>query len=101
MRDDRGADGNLQDVTVSVNIDHTFIRDLQVELVAPSGHAAMLHNRMGGSADDIHTTYAVADTTSLENLLGQSVRGDWHLRVKDLEGWDHGVLKSWEMRLVF
>lgn len=95
------ASGALADVAVNVDIEHSFIRDLQVELVAPSGHSAMLHNRTGGSSDDIHRAYSVDDTPNLENLLGQSVEGDWTLRIKDLERRDVGRLKHWSLRIVY
>ncbi|HZN19782.1 MAG TPA: S8 family serine peptidase, partial [Micromonosporaceae bacterium] len=45
--------------TVEVHIVHTYIGDLIVNLVAPDGSLYLLHNRSGGSADNIDTTYTV------------------------------------------
>ena len=38
---------------------HTYIGDLVVDLVAPDGSVYNLHNRAGGSADNINPTYTV------------------------------------------
>ncbi|MEH1014169.1 S8 family serine peptidase, partial [Micromonospora sp. CPCC 206060] len=45
--------------TVAVDIVHTYIGDLVVSLIAPDGTAYALHNRTGGSADNINQTYTV------------------------------------------
>src|SRR5262249_6415200 len=46
----------ITSVSVNVNITHTFIGDLEVSLIGPDGTTALLHNRSGGSADNIVTT---------------------------------------------
>ncbi|MCP4594665.1 MAG: M6 family metalloprotease domain-containing protein [bacterium] len=91
--------GSLKDIGVEVEITHTFIQDLVVELVAPSGHAAVLHNRTGGNADDIRKTYKHSNAPALAHLVGQEIGGAWQLRVKDLEAGDEGTLKHWALRL--
>ena len=93
--------GALKDVTVSVEIKHTFIRDLLVDIVAPSGQSATLHNRSGGSADDVIRTYNLSSTPALQSLVGQTIEGDWTLRVRDLEGQDLGSLEKWSLALVY
>ena len=55
-----GCPGNASaSSTVAVNIVHTYIGDLAVSLIAPDGSAYVLHNRTGGSADNINQTYTV------------------------------------------
>ena len=84
-----GRTGNGQASTpVAVNIVHTYIGDLVVSLVAPDGSAYVLHNRTGGSADNINTTYNV-------NLSGEALNGTWNLRVQDAAGGDVGYINSW------
>ncbi|HCT75010.1 MAG TPA: peptidase S8, partial [Micromonosporaceae bacterium] len=55
-----GCTGNASATSsVAVAIVHTYIGDLIVSLVAPDGSVYTLHNRTGGSADNINTTYTV------------------------------------------
>ncbi|HEX6682814.1 MAG TPA: trypsin-like serine protease, partial [Candidatus Limnocylindrales bacterium] len=50
-----GCTGNASaTATVAVGIVHTYIGDLIVSLLAPDGTAYTLHNRTGGSADNIN-----------------------------------------------
>ncbi|WP_245812199.1 S8 family peptidase [Actinophytocola xinjiangensis] len=80
------------EATVEVHIQHTWIGDLVVDLVAPDGTAYNLHNRTGGSADNIDQTYTV-------DLSGELVKGTWNLRVSDLATADTGQLTSWTLDL--
>ena len=82
--------GTATSVSVSVDITHTWIGDLLVELVAPDGTAITLHDRGGGSADDIVQTYE-------PDFGGVSITGNWTLRIDDNYGADPGVLNSWTL----
>lgn len=93
------ATGTLAAIEVRVNISHTYLRDLLVTLVAPSGAQVILHNRSGGSNDDIDTTYTTATTPDLESLIGQPVAGQWQLKVSDNEGLDVGKLNHWRLTM--
>jgi serine protease len=77
-------------VPVAVNIVHTYIGDLKVDLVAPDGSVYVLHNRTGGSADNIVTTYTV-------NLSSEPLNGTWNLRVNDNAAGDTGFINSWSI----
>ena len=86
-----GRSGNgLPATNVGVNITHTYIGDLKVELLAPSGRAYMLHNRSGGSADNIQKVYTV-------DLSSEPLNGNWKLRVTDAARGDNGVLNDWNI----
>ena len=91
--------GIARGIKVGVDITHTFIGDLRVELVAPSGQQTILHNRRGGSQDNLITTYDSASTPALATLVGQSIEGNWVLRVTDLAGRDVGKLNQWSLEL--
>ena len=67
---------------------HTYIGDLRVRLIAPDGSAYTLHNRTGGSADNIVTTYTV-------NLSSEVINGTWTLEVYDAASGDVGYINSW------
>jgi subtilisin-like proprotein convertase family protein len=91
--------GLAEEVSLSLDITHTYIGDLRVELIAPAGQQVMLHNRSGGSRDNLITTYDPASTPALAALKGQSIRGNWVLRVTDLAGRDVGKLNRWSLTL--
>jgi M6 family metalloprotease-like protein len=93
--------GTLNDITVAVAIPHTYIGDLLVEIVAPSGDSVTLHNMSGGSKDDLRMSYDLTSTPALGALLGQEIQGDWLLRVKDLQRIDTGKLEKWSLRLMY
>lgn len=93
------ASGNVGRIRVSVDIQHTYIGDLRVVLVAPSGRRAVLHAGLGGSSDDLNTTYDSASPGVLTNMIGQPMAGQWMLRVADRVAEDVGVLRNWGIEL--
>ena len=95
---DIDASGRLEDVNVTVDIDHTWRGDLRVELVAPDRSAIMLHNREGRSADDIKRTYTI-DDSGLRALEGKEVNGRWRLRIIDEARQDTGTLNEWSLEV--
>lgn len=91
--------GTAEDITVSVEIAHTFIGDLLVELEVPSGRSVVLHSRSGGTSNDLRTSYDRRSTPSIETLVDEDIHGDWVLVVKDLARLDVGALEKWSIRL--
>jgi serine protease AprX len=91
--------GVLRDIDVSLDITHTWIGDLRVTLVAPSGKSAVLHDRAGASADNIVKTFSVATSPALAALVGETTAGSWRLLVVDLAGRDVGKLNRWSLRI--
>ncbi len=86
-----GVAGNAPaTLRVEVNIAHTYIGDLVVTLVAPDGSLYVLHNRSGGSADNIDTIYSVDASSEVAN-------GTWKLRVTDHATGDFGTLNVWSL----
>ena len=86
-----GRTGSASSTTpVAVNIVHTYIGDLKVDLVAPDGSVYVLHNRTGGSADNINQTYTV-------NLSSEALNGTWNLRVNDNANADTGRIDTWSI----
>ncbi|MEU5811062.1 S8 family peptidase [Streptomyces sp. NPDC047718] len=87
-----GVPGNAPAaLAVSVDIKHTYIGDLKVDLVAPDGSVYTLHNRSGGSADNILQTYSV-------NASSEVANGVWKLRVNDNANVDTGKIDSWALQ---
>ncbi|RST06097.1 S8 family peptidase [Streptomyces sp. WAC07149] len=87
-----GISGNAPAaLNVSVDIKHTYIGDLKVDLVAPDGSVYNLHNRSGGSADNIIRSYTV-------NASSEVANGVWKLRVNDNANVDTGKIDSWALQ---
>ncbi|NHN38732.1 M6 family metalloprotease domain-containing protein [Pseudomaricurvus alcaniphilus] len=91
--------GIVRQIAVSVDISHSYVGDLRVELIAPSGQAVTLHNRAGGNSDDLRKTWSSAAVNALVDLLGSSAKGRWRLRVTDLANADTGTLNSWGLAI--
>jgi subtilisin-like proprotein convertase family protein/subtilisin family serine protease len=91
--------GTLKGIAVDVDISHSYIADLIIELVAPNGQRIILHNRAGGSSDNIQTTYNISSLSTLDQLVGIEGAGDWQLHVKDLASQDTGKLNKWAVRI--
>ena len=91
--------GSLASIKVSVDISHTFIGDLRLTLIAPSGRQVMLHDRNGGSAENIRRSYDAVSTPGLSALTGEPIQGDWVLWVQDLAPTDLGTLNRWELEI--
>jgi subtilisin-like proprotein convertase family protein len=73
-------------------IAHSYIGDLVIDLIAPSGHVFNLHNRAGGSADSLAKTYPL-------NLSGELKEGLWRVRIRDVAAADSGQLNELVIRL--
>lgn len=74
--------------SIAVNIVHTYKGDLKVDLVAPDGTLYNIHNRSGGSTDNIVGTFS-------KNLTSEALNGTWKLRVNDNAAGDTGYINSW------
>ncbi|MFH8702027.1 M4 family metallopeptidase [Streptomyces sp. KS_5] len=82
------APSNLQ---VAVDIVHTYIGDLKVDLLAPDGTVYTLKGYgTGGSSDNLNTTYTV-------NASSEVANGVWTLRVQDNAAIDTGYINSWKL----
>ena len=76
--------------SISVNIVHTYVGDLKLDLIAPDGTVYNLRTNTGGSADNIVETYT-------KNLSTELLNGTWKLRVIDSAGADTGYINSWSI----
>jgi subtilisin-like proprotein convertase family protein len=90
----------IAEVKVPVDISHTYIGDLLIELLSPSGTRVALHNRSGGSANDIVGTYGeeLTPAESLDAFIGEQANlGAWQMDIYDAAGGDTGMLNSWSL----
>lgn len=111
----------LQSVEVSVNISHTWISDLVIELESPDGTNLTLWDRNCSNEDDIDVTFSanavdlpndcsnpftgtfkIADENgSLTDLIDEGGTGDWKLKVTDFWDEDSGILNSWSLDICY
>jgi subtilisin-like proprotein convertase family protein len=91
--------GLVTDVAIEVDITHTYIGDLRVALVSPHGQRVVLHDRGGGTADNLIRAWRVSNTAALGVMLGQAAAGTWALEVADLAAADLGKLNRWKLGL--
>ncbi|MGW3391673.1 S8 family peptidase [Streptomyces cinereoruber] len=86
-----GVTGNAPaTLKVGVDVKHTYIGDLKVDLVAPDGSVYTLHNRTGSGTDNIVQTYTV-------NASSEVANGVWKLRVNDNASQDTGKIDAWNL----
>src|SRR5262249_24058024 len=90
-------DGQVARLSVSADIQHTYIGDLLVSLTAPAGSTATLHTVSDDSSANLTNTYTSDDTQALAALADQKIQGDWTLTVADRQAEDTGVLRRWSL----
>ncbi|MEM6364809.1 MAG: proprotein convertase P-domain-containing protein, partial [Planctomycetota bacterium] len=109
----------VADLQVEVNLEHTWISDVQVDLVAPDGTTRVqLFNRHGGNGDDlVGTRFDDAASVSIASgaapftgtfqpfepltaFDGLSTAGAWTLEITDNADGDTGTLFDWSMTVV-
>ena len=94
----------IREIQVYVNITHTYIGDLIVEVTSPGGTTVRLHNMSGDWNDNIIGTYGLDLTVdgpgSLDDFIGELSQGDWTLYVSDNWGADIGTLNEWCVRVL-
>jgi subtilisin-like proprotein convertase family protein len=111
-------DIQVSDVNVTVNIDHTWVGDLTIDLIHPDTSTVVnLFDQTGDGDDDfVNTTFDDQATTpvtsgtapftgsfqptgSLSDFNGLGSLGDWTLRITDNVNGDGGTLNDWTLEL--
>ncbi len=98
----------IADLDVVLNIQHTYVSDLGIRLIAPDGTSRTLINRRGGSTQNIQVTLSdeaiigvsslsplrgtVRPESSLNAFDGKSAKGRWILQVTDYARGDIGQI---------
>lgn len=106
---------SVSDVNVSIDITHTYIQDLVITLISPTGTEVVLFDRECAAEDDINVIYddqasdriicagPVTGTSQPANSLGgfneESAQGNWTLKVQDFYNGDSGDINSWSIEL--
>ncbi len=94
-----GESGILSDLTVDIDIRHTWIGDLTVYLTSPLGTQITLHDQSGGPADDITgnwpATLTVDGPGTLDDFVGEDLAGQWTLFIRDTSPDGTRILRIW------
>jgi subtilisin-like proprotein convertase family protein len=108
----------VTDVNVTVDISHTWVNDMTISLISPSGTEIQLVSRPCTNASllDINATFddsgntlvcatnpAISGTVKPLQLLsgfnGQPINGVWKLKVLDPYNEDGGAINSWSLNV--
>jgi hypothetical protein len=79
-------------------------RDLQLTLVPPAGRSlpsVLLHDRSGGSKNNIRRSFDTVSTPGLAAFRGVDPSGSWTLRVSDEVEQDSGTLVEFGLEFSF
>jgi hypothetical protein len=87
-----GESTPVMSVAVKLDITHSYIGDLEIQIIDPNGVPHMMKNSDGTEGVDLNTTYMVYFETELAD-----VNGDWKVRIADLAEGDAGTLNSWSV----
>jgi subtilisin-like proprotein convertase family protein len=113
-----GSLGTIFNVEVTLDITHSFVGDLNVYLVSPTGRQVELFTGVGGQYNDFHNL-TLSDNAArsidtigfndlpytgtwrpegaLSDFSGDDSAGIWTLVVSDTAASDEGVLNSWSL----
>jgi subtilisin-like proprotein convertase family protein len=125
------AASSITDVNVTIDINHTWVGDLEATLTSPDGTVVELFNRPGVPAgtfgcagNDLDVTFddeatntatdfenscgnlpaitgSFQSTIPMSNFDGETPTGDWTLTVVDNAGGDLGVIASWTLDIEY
>ncbi len=82
----------IEDITVTLDVSHTYPGDITVVLIAPDGTEFTLFIREGGG-NDIDFTWSFGIT----GALGMASEGVWTIQFTDSAGGDTGNLADWDL----
>ena len=103
------------EIIVCIDITHTWVSDLDIELESPSGTTIVLTSDNGGSGNNyLNTCFDASSTTPIANgfapFIGsylpegdlsvfnnQNPNGQWILWIRDDAWFDTGTLNSWSI----
>ncbi len=102
--------------TICLNLTHTYLADLEVRLISPSGVSILLFAGIGGGDDNLENTCLNVDASQAitegfapftgtfrpSGQMGlfnnqQTGNGVWTLKINDTAGQDFGDLVSWSL----
>ena len=83
----------IEFVEINADFDHDAFRDLQLELISPSGAVSVLSGVRSGFHSRLHGSFRFGSARH----LGENPAGEWTLRISDTWRTDVGRLNSWSL----
>ncbi len=93
---------SINRISVSFNIDHTWVGDLKILLRTPNQEEIVLHNQIHMAEQKLLKTITSTEQPHLfAGLMGSDALGVWTLIVEDRLQQDSGILNDWRLTLGF
>lgn len=111
------ATGTIENLSVTLDLDHTWTSDLEILIESPEGKRALLVRGRGGSGNNFRETQFQDNASSSianasppfrgafkpENALnifrGVNLKGKWKLKISDKAFLDGGSLNRWSLTI--
>lgn len=111
-----GSNVTITDINVTISLVHSYISDLTLTLISPSGTQVQLVSGQCGASSNLNATFddsgtvilcgtglaisgTVLPSQPLSAFNGQSSQGNWTLRVFDSFNADGGSLNTWSLNI--
>ena len=98
-----GGPGTVGGVSVDVDISHTFIGDMEIDVTSPDATTVRLRDQTGGGMTDLvgnfPADFAVDGPGALADFDGGTASGAWTIDIADVFGLDDGTLNSWSINI--
>ncbi|MTB51846.1 reprolysin-like metallopeptidase [Lewinella sp. W8] len=112
------VNGSILDLDVyQLEVDHTYLNDLEIRLISPQGNPTLLFDRSCGANDNLLMSFDDEASTNsfncpptapgifvrppsapLSGYDGNSITGKWILEVRDLANLDGGSLNTFSLK---
>lgn len=107
--------GTLNDINITVDITHSWLEDLTLNLISPSGTIVPLLTQQCGDGNDMLVTFSdsgnnvtctaanptlsgtIKPQQPLSTLYGEPLKGRWKLEVNDANNEDGGSINSFKI----
>ena len=89
-------EGLVGAVVLNLDLDHTYVGSLTIELESPYGERVLVQKEEGGSMSSIKKSYSKFLFKAIE---GEPVKGEWKLILSDNSPYDAGWLNEWGLEI--
>jgi subtilisin-like proprotein convertase family protein len=91
--------GSIKSIGLELQIDHSFLGDLEIRLIAPFQEQCLIQPRSLGRQTKLDGRYSQQNTPGLRRLLQRSIQGTWQLEIKDCSPENTGALVRWQLTI--
>ncbi len=82
-------------VKVTLDVEHSWIGDLDILVISPEGDVAVISENDGSAGKSIKDTFV------LEDFNGENAKGDWVIDIADNSRQDDGKLLGWSIEITY